>query len=39
MLRKILFLVVTLLMIFANVSAASACLIGGYQPEVPDALK
>lgn len=39
MLRKILFFVVTLLLVFANIASASACIIGGYQPELPDALK
>ncbi|MFA5881798.1 MAG: cyclic lactone autoinducer peptide [Eubacteriales bacterium] len=39
MFKRILFFVVTLLMLLANASAASACLANGYQPEMPETLR
>lgn len=37
--RKVLFVIVTLLMLLANASVASACFWSGYQPEVPESLR
>ncbi len=39
MFKRILFFVVTLLMLLANASAASACWSIGYQAELPETLR
>lgn len=37
--KKLLVFAVSIIMLLASVSAASACIFSGHQPELPDALK
>jgi cyclic lactone autoinducer peptide len=39
MFRKILFFVITLLIVFAQATAAGACVWSGYQPKMPEVLR